>query len=125
MRAHRGWIAAVLLIAMAFIGGLEVLDDPPRAQSTNGSSEWGEERGPRARDDADSGHWAVRQCPRCHHHWLAALPPSSAQIHLPPAPVRFAAVAAASEPADPAAVRDHRARQLGACSPETLQTFRC
>ena len=123
MRAWLGWVAAALLIALAFAGGPDALDtSPPTSQTQAASVEIAEKRDPQVRDnDLDSRHQlADRGVPG--HLRLAALPPSPQTAA--PIPVRGAAQAAPE--AAPATVTDLSGRpHLGACSPETLQIFRC
>ena len=124
MGAHRGWIAAVLLIALAFIGGPDMIDTtPPMAQVKITSAEIADERDPRVHDDADAQHWAAHRAAR-HRRWLPALRPSSSQSHAP-AMVRVATMPAAPKPRPATGAGDRRWRHFGACSPESLQIFRC
>jgi hypothetical protein len=121
--AWRGWIAAVLLIALAFTCGPDALDtSPPAAQATIVAGEFAEKRGPHVRDDdVDIRHQiADRGAPA--HLRLPALPPSSQTA----APVPVKGLAQAAPVAVMAAITDARRRpHLGACSPEALQIFRC
>ncbi|MCW2945085.1 MAG: hypothetical protein JWR24_1802 [Actinoallomurus sp.] len=122
MGEHRGWIAAVLLITLVFIGGPDVLDTtPPLAQSKITSAESTETRDQRVRDDAHPQH-GIADPGTPGRRWLPALPPSS-QTHVS-AWARVTVVPADRE--SPAAATDApRGRHLNACSPATLQIFRC
>jgi hypothetical protein len=120
---HRGWIAAVLLITLAFIGGPDVLDTtPPPAQSKIASAESTETRDQRVRDDADPQH-RVADPGTPGRRWLPALPPSSSQTHVSASARVTMAPADRESPA--AATGAPRGRHLNACSPATLQIFRC
>ena len=55
MKAWLGWVAAVLLIALAFTGGPEAIDSaPPAAQTKISAGAIAEKREPQVRDD-DAG----------------------------------------------------------------------
>jgi hypothetical protein len=117
-------MAAVLLIALAFIGGPDMLNTtPPTAQVKITSAETAGERDPRVRDDADAQRWAAHRAAP-HRHWLPALLPLSSQSHVP-AMVRVAAMPAVPKPTPATGAGDRRWRHFGACSPESLQIFRC
>lgn len=122
MKAYRGLIAAVLLAALAFIGGLDVLDAAP-AQITTVAADYGEKRDSDKRDVAYP-HNAVADRGAPDRRWVPALPPSPSHSHVPES-LRFAARAAPPEAPSMRAMSDHRARHVDTCSPETLQTFRC
>jgi hypothetical protein len=121
MRAGARWVAAILLVALAFTGGPDLLDAGPHARATVVAGET-EPRDPQVRDDAlASPHQVIdRGTPR--HLRLVALPPSPHTAA--PAPVRGAlpmlppvephAHAGVSGPPRP-----------GARTPEALQIFRC
>jgi hypothetical protein len=113
----------VLLTALAFTCGPDVLDtSPPSAQATVVAGEFAEKRGPHVRDDAiDIRHQiADRGAPA--HLRLPALPPSSQTA----APVPAKGLTQAVPMAMTAATADvGRRPDLGACSPEALQIFRC
>ncbi|GAB2813628.1 hypothetical protein GCM10027176_17620 [Actinoallomurus bryophytorum] len=123
MGAWRGWIAAVLLTALAFTCGPDVLDaSSPAGQTTVVAGEFAEKLGSHVRDDAiDIRHQiADRGSPA--HLRLPALPPSPQTA----APVPVKGQAQAVPMAVTAAITDAGGRpHLGACSPEALQIFRC
>jgi hypothetical protein len=184
VRAYRGWVAAVVLTALAFIGAPDALDTTPATAQTRISAArnqvpgttasgrvgrltasragirgpaWGRDPVPGRVADPTvpgqavrlsapgrvAGPAAPRRAVRLSapgrvagpaapgravdlsapvHRLLPALPPSP-QNH---APVPVRAGAAAALPAAPAALRvARRGRHLTACSPETLQIFRC
>jgi hypothetical protein len=123
VRAWPGWVAAALLIALAFACGPDALDtSPPASQAHATSAEIAEKRDPQVRDDGlEIRHQFVDHgAPR--HLRLPALPPSPQTA----APVPARGVTQAAPEAAPATVDDagHRPH-LGACSPEALQIFRC
>jgi hypothetical protein len=123
VRAWLGWIAAVLLIALAFTGGPDAIDtSPPAAQTTIASGELAEKREAQVRDDdADVVHQITDSvAPR--RLRMLALPPSSQTAA--PIPVRGATLAVPSA-APPTIAEGGRRPHLGACTPETLQIFRC
>lgn len=123
MRAWLGWVAAALLIALAFTGGPDALDtSPPASHAQIAAKELSEKRDPQVRDDAlESPHQIVDQGTPGHLR-LAALPPTSQTVA--PIPVRGAPQAAPQ--AAPARVSDVSGRpRLDACTPEALQIFRC
>jgi hypothetical protein len=118
-----GWVAAALLIALAFTGGPDALDtSPPPSQTQVASGEIAEKRDPQVRDDGlDSGHQLVDPATPSHLR-LPALPPSPQTA----APVPAKGLTQAAPEAAPATITDAGARpHLGACSPEALQIFRC
>lgn len=119
MRAWRGWIAAVLLTALAFIGGPDALDaTPPAAQSTIAAGETTEKRDPQTQDAQ------VRVAERrIHRHLrLSALLPAPHTA----APVPARGVVHDASYARPDVIGDGGRRpRLGACTPEALQIFRC
>jgi hypothetical protein len=122
VRAYRGLVAAVLLAALAFIGGLDVLDTAP-VQAATVAVEYGEKRDYDKRDFSHPHHTVVdRGAPD--RRWIPALPPSPSHSHVPGS-LRFAARATLPETSSMPVVSDQRARHVGPCSPETLQTFRC
>ena len=123
MRARRGWIAAVLLIALAFVGGPDALDTtPPAAQATIAAGEIADKRDPQIRDDGVGVQHQIADLGTPGHLRLSALPPSSQTAA--PAPVRGTTQAVPQ--ATSATIVEVRARPyLGACSPEALQIFRC
>jgi hypothetical protein len=121
VRARLGWVAALLLIALAFTGGPDALDrGAPGSSEPAAAAGLGDDRTPQPRED-DAGYRLSERGahPRVR---LPALPPSSQTVA--PVPVRGTthtlpvAEAAAPPPAGP---RPHRA----ACTPESLQIFRC
>jgi len=122
VRARRGWIAAVLLIALAFIGGPDALDTaPPPSQATIAAGEVAEKRDRQAPDDVDVQH-QVADLGTPGHLRLSALPPSPHTAA--PVPVRGATQVVPQ--VQSATVADvGRRPPLGASSPETLQIFRC
>jgi hypothetical protein len=122
VRAWLGWIAAVLLIALAFTGGPDVIDtSPPGSRTTIASGEIAEKREPQVRDDADTGHRISDRAAPLRLRMLA-LPPSSQTAA--PIPARGATLAV-STVAPPTIVEGGRRPHLGACTPEALQIFRC
>ena len=123
MRTWVGWVAVVLLIALAFTGGPDALDtSPPASQTQVASAEIAEKRDPQIRDDdLDIRHQlADRGAPG--HLRLAALPPSPQTAA--PIPVR-GSIQAAPQAASAAGTDTSSRPHLGACSPEALQIFRC
>jgi hypothetical protein len=122
VRAYRGLIAAVLLAALAFLGGLDVLDTPP-AQAATVAAEYGEGRDHDRRDFSQPQH-AVVDHGAPDRRWVPALPPSPSHSHVPGS-LRFAARATLPEAPSMRAMSDQRARHVAPCSPESLQTFRC
>lgn len=123
MRAWLGWVAAALLIALAFTGGPDALDtSPPASHAKTASAEISEKRDPQVRDDGlQIRHQLVdRGAPG--HLRLPALPPSPQTA----APIPVRGVTQAASEAAPATVGyAGRRPHLGACSPEALQIFRC
>ena len=123
MGAWRGWIAAVLLTALAFTCGPDALDAAaPAVQTTVVAGEFAEKPGSHVRDDAiDIQHQiADRGSPA--HLRLPALPPPPQTA----APVPVKGPPQAAPVAVTAAIADAGRRpRLGACSPEALQIFRC
>lgn len=122
MRARLSWVAAILLVALAFTGGPEVIETgPAAAQSKISAGDLAEKRDPQVRDDVDLGHQIVDRGtpgrPR-----LLALPPS-AQIAAP-VPMR-AATLALPDAAPPTVMEGGPPPHLGARTPEALQIFRC
>jgi hypothetical protein len=130
VRAYRGWIAAMLLTALALVGGPEMLDTaltPAHVQAAQttwtGSTEYGDKRDLRARDVAyPHRKFADRGAPD--RRWVPALPPSPSQSHVPGS-VRLAAGAPSPQAPSARVAGGHRPPRGGACSPETLQIFRC
>ncbi len=173
MGAHRGWIVAMLLAALAFVGGPELFDTTPAPAQTHAqaadhraadpldgpsvlsadvvaprgdrsralSAAPGTRPGGGARDPgvdprvtaADrlrpgdpsqiAAHAAAEQgAPR--RQWVPALPVSSSQGHAP-APIRLSAGPARPQSVPPSGARGGRSHAGGACSPESLQIFRC
>ena len=123
MGAWRGWIAAVLLAALAFTSGTDALDAAaPPVQTMVVAGEFAEKFGSHVRDDAIDIEHQVADRGSPAHFRLPALPP-------PPhtaAPVPVKGLAQAAPVAVTAAVTDAGRRpHLGACSPEALQIFRC
>ncbi|MDN3355947.1 hypothetical protein [Actinomadura sp. DC4] len=123
MRARRGWIAALLLVALAFIGGPDALDTtPPPTHTAAAAGEIAEKRDPQVRDDDTDVQHQIAELGVPGHLRLSALPPSSQTVA--PAPVRgmeHAVPQAASVAVADVGRRPHP----GACSPEALQIFRC
>ncbi|MFB9835564.1 hypothetical protein [Actinoallomurus acaciae] len=122
MRARLGWVAAILLVALAFTGGLESIDTAPTtAPSKISAGDLAEKRDAQVRDDIDLGHRIVdRDTPG--RPRLLALPPS-AQIAAP-VPMR-AAPLVLPDAAPPTIVEGGPPLHLGARTPEALQIFRC
>jgi hypothetical protein len=121
--AWRGWIAAVLLTALAFTCGPDALDaSAPAVQTTVVAGEFAEKLGSHVRDDAvDLQHQIANRGSPAHLR-LPALPPSPQTA----APVPVKGLAQAAPMAVTAAITDAGGRpHLGACSPEALQIFRC
>jgi hypothetical protein len=118
-----GWVAAVLLVALAFTGGPDALEPAaPGAAGTVATAELTEQRGAHVRDDGiDSRHRGADQRAPSHVR-LPALPPAPQTVV--PAPVRSAVVAAYAA-APPTVVERGRRPGAGACTPEALQIFRC
>lgn len=123
MRGWPGWVAAVLLFALAFTGGPDALDtSPPPAHAKVATSELGEKRDPQVRDDASEPLHRLADRGTPGHLRLVALPPSAQTVA--PVPVRNAPQAAPQT--DPDTVSDVGGRpHLGTCTPEALQIFRC
>jgi hypothetical protein len=123
VRARRGWIAAVLLIALAFVGGPDALDATSSASHTAiTAGEIADKRDPQVRDDGIDVQHQIADLGVPGHLRLSALPPSSQTAA--PVPVRGTTQAvphARSVTVVEVGGRPH----LGACSPETLQIFRC
>jgi hypothetical protein len=123
VRAWLGWVAALLLIALAFTGGPDALDTTPRAApATAVAAEITEKRETQMRDDAaDVPHQIFDQGTPAHLR-LPALPPAPQTAA--PVPLRGATLAAPGA-APPAVARNGPRPHLGACTPEALQIFRC
>jgi hypothetical protein len=123
VRAWLGWVAALLLIAVAFTGGPDALDATPRApQATAVAFEIAEKRDSQVRDDATDVRHQIFDRGAPAHLRLPALPPMP-QIAAP-VPARGATLAVPG--AVPPAVAEGGPRpHLGACTPESLQIFRC
>ena len=122
MRAWLGWIAAVLLIALAFTGGPEAIDTArPAAQSAVSAGENTDKRDPQVRDDAGiDRRLADRGVPG--RPRLLTLPPSSQTTS--PTPVKAASLPAPG--AAPATIVTAGTRpHLAARTPAALQIFRC
>src|SRR3954462_13946155 len=121
MRAWARWVAAALLVALAFTGGPDALDAAPPASHVKVAAGEAEKRDPQVRDDAlVSPHQVIdRGVPR--HLRLAALPPAphtAARV-----PVRGAAQA--TPPVAPrAATNASDPPHLDVRPPEALQIFR-
>jgi hypothetical protein len=122
VRARLGWVAAILLVALAFTGGPEAIDATPTAASGKiSAAELAEKRGSQVRDDLDLGHQVADHGtpgrPR-----LLALPPSAQTAA--PVPVRAATLVMPD--AVPSAVMEGGPPpRLSARTPEALQIFRC
>jgi hypothetical protein len=145
MRAYRGWIAAVLLTALAFIGGPDLLDSTP---ATTGQSESIAQRAPRLVGDTHSrdrvaavpagyrigrslvsyqagrGGYRVSDAGSPGRRWMPALPPPSSQGHAP-GTVRLSAGPDDPQPRPVDALRAGPMWHVGTCSQESLQVFRC
>jgi hypothetical protein len=123
VRARRGWIAALLLFALAVIGGPDALDTTPSAaQSKIAAGEIAEKRDRQVRDDDVDVKHQIADLGVPGHLRLTALPPSSQTA----APVPVRGTTEAVPDAAPATVTEvGRRPHLGACSPEALQIFRC
>lgn len=121
MRPCAGWVAAALLVALAFAGGLDVLAAGPPLSHTQ-VSDTGGTRGPQVRDGALASPRQIvgQKMPR--HLRLAALPPSSQTAA--PVPVRGASPHAPHAAQVAVTAVSGRSRP-GACTPEALQIFRC
>jgi hypothetical protein len=112
LRGHRGWVAALLLVALVFVGGPDLIDMQPAAAQATVSVL------PKQADVP--GGVADRAAPA--HRLLAALPPSP-HTH---APVPEKGVLTRVLPPAAAAVLDSGTTHgLAASSPETLQIFLC
>lgn len=129
MRAWLGWVAAALLIALACTGGPDALDtSPPPASAAPAApaqvaaGEIAGERDSQVRDDGLEIRHQIADRAALGHLRMAALPPSSQTAA--PAPVR-GALQTAPDSAPATVVDDGGRPHLGACSPETLQIFRC
>jgi hypothetical protein len=123
VRARGGWIAALLLIALAFVGGPDALDTaPPASHITVTAEQSAEERGAQVRDDGIDIEHQIADLGVPGHPRLSALPPSAQTAA--PVPVRGTAQAAPKVPAATPVEVGGRPRD-GACSPEALQIFRC
>jgi hypothetical protein len=121
VRTWVGWVAAVVLVALAFTGGPDALElTVPGMPGAAATAELTEQRGVQVRDDGiDLRHRSADQRAPSHVR-LPALPPAPQTAA--PAPVRSAVVAyAAAPPGD----RARRRPGVGACTPEALQIFRC
>lgn len=123
MSGWRGWIAAVLLTALAFTCGPDALDaSAPAARTTVVAGEFAEKLGSHVRDDAIDIQHQIADHGTPAHLRLPALLPSSQTA----APVPVKGPAEAVPLAIAAAITDAGRRpHLGACSPEALQIFRC
>jgi hypothetical protein len=123
VRAWLGWIAAVLLIALAFTGGPDAIDTtPPAAQTKIAAGEITEKRDPQVRDDdADVDH-QIADIGTPGHPRLLALPPSPQTVA--PVPVKGASLAV-PRVAPPTIMEGGPRPHLGSCTPEALQIFRC
>jgi hypothetical protein len=112
LRGHRGWVAALLLIALAFVGGPDVIDTQPPATPASAAA---------VQKQADvPGGVADRAAPA--HRLLATLPPSP-QTHAP-GPEKGDSVRVLA-PARAMVLEPGSVRRLDASSPETLQIFLC
>jgi hypothetical protein len=122
MRAWARWVAAALLVALAFAGGPDALDTGSPAAHAQVATSEGEKRDLQVRDDALASPHQIVDRGTPGHLRLVALPPSP-QTAIP-VPVRGALQA--EPPVAPAAVTDVSGPpRLGACTPEALQIFRC
>ena len=123
MGAWRGWIAAVLLTALAFTVGPDALDAAASpVPTTVVAGEFAEKPGSHVRDDAIDIQRQIADRGSPAHLRLPALPPSPQTAAPVPVkgPAQPAPVAVTATIAD-AGRRPH----LGTCSPEALQIFRC
>jgi hypothetical protein len=112
LRGHRGWVAALLLVALAFVGGPDVIDTQPPVTQASVSA---------LQKQADvPGGVADQAAPA--HRLLAALPPSP-QTHAP-GPEK-GILARVLPPARAAVLDPGSTRRLDASSPEALQIFLC
>jgi hypothetical protein len=122
VRTWVGWVAAVVLVALAFTGGPDALElTVPGMPGAAATAELTEQRGVQVRDDGiDLRHRSADQRAPSHVR-LPALPPAPQTAA--PAPVRSAVPVAhaAAPPGD----RARRRPGVGACTPEALQIFRC
>jgi hypothetical protein len=121
MRACARWVAAALLVALAFTGGPDALDTGPPASHAQVATGEAEKRDPQVRDDALASAHQVIGLGAPRHLRPAALPPSPHTAV--PAPVR-GALQAAPEGA-PCAATGASDPHLDARTPEALQIFRC
>jgi hypothetical protein len=122
VRAWLGWVAAALLVALAFAGGPDALDaGPPPAQAQVTAREIAEKRDPQVRDDGLEIRHQIADRGAPGHLRLSALPASpQTAAPAPKGPVQ--ALPKSPPVTGTAAVgRPH----LDARSPEALQIFRC
>ncbi|GAA4630679.1 hypothetical protein GCM10023196_056970 [Actinoallomurus vinaceus] len=121
LRVRGGWIAALLLIALAFLGGPDLLHEhPPSAKATATSAV---ERDNRAGEDLDSPV-SVSEHLALGRRRMPGLPPS--QDNTRPAAVTGHAGADRLGAGPSGSIADgHLTHGSSGCSPESLQVFRC
>lgn len=122
LRARGGWIAAaLLLVALAFLGGPDLLTDHspgPAAAATSAA-----ERDHRAGEELDSPD-SVAEHLALNRRRVPGLPPS--QDTRPATAIGSAGIVTDPAPGPAGSITDRRlARHLHGCRPETLQVFRC
>lgn len=121
MKTRAGWIAAVLLIAVAFLSGPDLLNDRPTATTAAAAS--AADRDQRTGDELDPPSWSSDRLLLSRRR-LPGLPPSpqshDAMTRHAPA-TSGAGTAARSRAVAAGRIPHHRDTR----SPETLQVFRC
>jgi hypothetical protein len=121
LRARAGWIAAVLLIAMAFLGGPDPLTGHSRPAQAAATS--AVERDNRVGDDLDPPG-SVTEHLVLGRRRVPGLPPSQQTDTVPAAGQTGAGPAPVTAAAGSITGRD-RARRLPDRTPASLQVFRC
>ncbi|MCO6009075.1 hypothetical protein NE236_29285 [Actinoallomurus purpureus] len=121
LRVRAGWVAAVLLIALAFLGGPDLLtghSHTPAAAATSAA-----ERDHRAGDELDSPD-SVTEHLTLGRRRVPGLPPS--QNTRAAAATGHNGVATDLARGSAGSITDrHPVRHRTGCSPESLQVFRC
>lgn len=122
MRVWRGWIAAVLLTALAFAGGPDALDAaPPAAQSKIVEKRTPQTQAARTRRTPDAQTLIAERHIRSHLRLSALLPVPQTPTPVPARGVGHDASYARPDVTAGGGRRPH----VAACTPETLQIFRC
>jgi hypothetical protein len=121
LRARGGWIAAALLIALAFLGGPDLLTDHSPTPAAAAAS--AAERDHRVGEELDSPG-SVTEHLTLGRRRVPSLPPSQ-DTRLATA-IGSAGTVTGPAPGSTGSIIDLRlAGHLRECRPETLQVFRC